>query len=57
MCGEDIIVEFDHRELKDMEELIEARKIQKGYTGRYYTDTIIFDFRTGKIVKELHQGA
>lgn len=57
MCGGEIIVEFDHRELKDMEELIEARKIQKGYTGRYYTDTIIFDFRTGKIVKELHQGA
>ena len=38
MCGGEIIVEFDHRELKDMEELIEARKIQKGYTGRYYTD-------------------
>ena len=34
---------------------LSSRKITEGHNGTYFSDTVIYDYKTGKIIAELHQ--
>lgn len=46
-------ITFSCEDPKDLD--LSTRRVTEGYGGRYYTDTVVYNYKTGDIIAELHQ--
>lgn len=46
-------ITFSYKDPKDLD--LSTRRVTDGYEGRYFTDTVVYNYKTGKVIAELHQ--